>query len=365
MAEKDPSVVGPSLSFPRALAVSEGRNWLRRAIAAASGRWLRRSARLGQGYSEPATAGPEYQTPRAKTGIRVGRFADAVSCRFVALIAVCVLPQVTFSEEFEFIGKFDWETESVMGLSGVEITENGNGFYAISDRGWWLEASLQRKNGRVSGVEIKRMAGMKGPDGLPVSARRVGDWSDAEGLALTADGTAWVAFERWAHVWKYDQPFGKAQWTKDHPTFFDHADNWQLEAIAVSPDGTVIAFSEKPLQDGFPIYRLQADNTWIIDGYLPEEDVFAIVGADFAPDGSLYILERKLVVGLWWQNRVRRVRLDGSEDTVLWTGDRGEFGNLEGISVWEDSQGLRFTMISDNNGRETNPTEIVEFRLTE
>ena len=206
---------------------------------------------------------------------------------------------------------------------------------------------------------------MMGPDGLPVSARRVNDWSDAEGLALTEDGAAWVSFERWAHVWKYDRPFGKARWTKDHPTFYDHADNWQLEAVAVAPNGDVYVFSEKPLLDGFPVYRLQADNTWTIDSYLPENDVFAIVGADFDEDGALYLLERKLVVGLWWQNRLRRVRLDGSEDQVLWTGERGEYGNLEGISVWRDEKGLRMTMISDDNGKEANTTQIVEFRLTE
>ena len=76
-------------------------------------------------------------------------------------------------------------------------------------------------------------------------------------------------------------------------------------------------------------------------------------------------MERKLVVGLWWQNRIRRVRLDGSEDTVLWTGERGEFGNLEGISVWQDERGLRLTLVSDNNGSKDEPTQFVEFRLTE
>lgn len=285
--------------------------------------------------------------------------------RLVTLAAALLFPAIAFAEQIELIGKFDWETEAVIGLSAIEITDSGNGFYAISDRGWWLKGKLERSNGLVTGVEIERIEGMTGPDGLPVSARRMGDWSDAEGLALTKDGTAWVSFERWAHVWKYDRPFGKARWTKDHPTFYDHADNWQLEAAAVAPNGDVYVFSEKPLLDGFPIYRLQDDNTWTIDGYLPENDVFAIVGADFADDGSLYLLERKLVVGLWWQNRIRRVQLDGSEDQVLWTGERGEYGNLEGISVWRDEQGLRMTMISDDNGRRTNPTEIVEFRLTE
>ena len=103
----------------------------------------------------------------------------------------------------------------------------------------------------------------------------------------------------------------------------------------------------------------------MIDGHLPEHDVFSIVGADFDENGDLYLLERKLIVGLWWQNRIRRVRLDGSEDTAIWTSERGEFGNLEGIALWRDEDGLRLVLVSDNNANEDTPTEFVEFRLTE
>ena len=54
-----------------------------------------------------------------------------------------------------------------------------------------------------------------------------------------------------------------------------------------------------------------------------------------------------------------------TEDTILWTGERGEYDNLEGISVWQDEKGLRLTLVSDNNGSSDVPTEFVEFRLTE
>ena len=89
------------------------------------------------------------------------------------------------------------------------------------------------------------------------------------------------------------------------------------------------------------------------------------MGADFDTNGDLYLLERKLVVGLWWQNRIRRVRLDGTEDTVLWAGERGEFGNLEGIALWRDATGLRLVLVSDNNGDADDLTQFVEFRLTD
>jgi len=280
----------------------------------------------------------------------------------VALISG-LWPLSLAAEPLELIGVFNWETESIQGVSGLEIADDGQRFVAVGDRGWWLEGRLDRRGEQITGVSDIRIEPIIGQDGLPVSARRLGDWSDAEGLAIAPSGKAWVAFERWAHVWWFDQVFGVAQWIKDHPTFYDHADNWQLEAAAIAPDGTLYVFSEKPLVEGFPIYRLGPDALFTIEGYLPEYDVFGIVGADFDPDGVLYLLERKLIVGIWWQNRIRRVRLDGTEDTILWTGARGEYGNLEGISVWRDEKGLRLTLVSDNNGSEGAPTQFVEFRV--
>lgn len=272
---------------------------------------------------------------------------------------------VSAEEELTLLSRFHWKTESILGVSGIEVTDSGDTFLAVGDQGWWLKGRFRRQDEKITDVEIERIESIIGQDGLPVSARRVGDWSDSEGLALAPDGQAWVAFERWAHVWRFEQPFERARWIKDHPTFSDHAENWQLEAVAIDPAGQIYAFSEKPLPEGFPIYRLGPDNLWVIDGYLPERDVFAIVGADFAPDGTLYLLERKLVVGIWWQNRIRRVHFDKFIDETLWTGERGAFGNLEGISVWDDGKGLRMTLVSDNNGSQSTPTEFVEFRLTD
>ena len=285
---------------------------------------------------------------------------------YALAVGLSCLGLPVLADELSLIGRYEWETNSVVGVSGIEVTDQGQGFIAVSDRGWWIEGRFGRDDeGLISGVRIQRLESIIGQDGLPVSARRTGDWSDAEGLALGPNGAAWVAFERWAHVWHFARTFARAQWIKDHPTFYDHAENWQLEAAAIDPEGTVYVFSEKPLIEGFPIYRLGPDSRWVIDGYLPERDVFAIVGADFAPDGTLYLLERKLVVGLWWQSRIRRVRLDGTLDEAIWTSERGEYDNLEGLSVWQDARGLRLTLVSDNNGSEKTPTEFVEFRLTE
>ena len=280
----------------------------------------------------------------------------------VALTLALAAPAA--ADELEPLGAFDWDTELIVGLSGLEVEDDGNRFLAVGDRGFWISGRFVRDGDAIVDVEINQLRAILGNNGFPVAARRVGDWSDAEGLAVGPDGTAWISFERWAHVSRYGEGLtGAGEWIPDHPTFYEHAENWQLEALAVSPEGTLYTFSEKPLPEGFPIYRFNG-TAWSIDGYLPEHDLFSIVGADFDPNGDLYLLERKLVVGLWWQNRIRRIRLDSGTDEILWTGERGEYLNLEGISVWRDDNGLRLTLVADNNGDIDEPTQFVEFRLT-
>jgi hypothetical protein len=77
----------------------------------------------------------------------------------------------------------------------------------------------------------------------------------------------------------------------------------------------------------------------------------------------LYVLERDFT-GFSFLNRVRRVDLEnGVSDTVLLAG--GQFGNLEGISIWTTpSGGMMITMVADNNYNALLQTEIVEYLMT-
>ena len=73
------------------------------------------------------------------------------------------------------LGTFEWDTPSFTGLSGLEITDDGDGFLAVSDRGWFLSGRFQREEDRISGVLLDRLLPILGQDNLPVSARRLGD----------------------------------------------------------------------------------------------------------------------------------------------------------------------------------------------
>ena len=253
----------------------------------------------------------------------------------------------------------DW----VAGLSGIEVTQDGTGFLAVSDRGWFVKGVLERDGGALTGGEVTAVTPILGGDAQPVAARRVGDWSDAEGLAVAPDGTIWVAFERWMRVARYDATDAPATFVRDHPTFRDYPDNRQLEAVTLDGEGRVIAIPEGTLGGVVPVYRLEPEG-WEIVAELTPTDGYSVVGAATAADGTLYILERKLVFATWFRSRVSRLGADWRRVT-LWESAQGAYGNLEGISVWAAPEGRRAVLVSDNNGRPGTPTEIVEIGLTE
>lgn len=259
--------------------------------------------------------------------------------------------------------RIDISGDAVGGLSGIEVSGDGTRFLAVSDRGWFLEGTLARDNSDLVGGEVTSVVPILGMDGRPVAARRVGDWSDAEGLAVGPDGTIWVSFERWARVARHASVDAPGEFIKDHPAFRDFADNRQLEALAIDPEGRVITLPEAPQNGVFPVFRLE-DGVWTIVASLTATDGYSVVGADIASDGTFYLLERKLVFATWFRSRLSRLDADWQR-TTLWESAAGEFGNLEGVSVWDAPDGRRAVMVSDNDDRHDLPTEIVELRLTD
>ena len=280
------------------------------------------------------------------------------------LCLACVCGPAT-SAGLEQVGRVVWGGDVVFGISGLEVSDDGRRFDAVSDAGWRLSGALIRRGELLESVELKQIEPILGNDGLPVSARRIRDWSDAEGLAVAPDGTSWISFERWARVQRFAPGTRVGTWIEDHPDFRGWRDNRQLEAVAVDDNGVVFTTPERPTSDGFPLYALR-DQSWHQEGHIPARGGYSIVGADFGADGTLWILERKHVLGLWFQNRISRLETsDPAGVETVWTGGFDEFYNLEGIAVWQGSDGLRILCVTDNNMLTKVPTELVEFRLLE
>ena len=61
---------------------------------------------------------------------------------------------------------------------------------------------------------------------------------------------------------------------------------------------------------------------------------------------------------------MRRIDLEAARAETLLTTATGTYGNLEGISVWQDDSGQTFmTLVSDDNFRGYLASELVEYKI--
>ena len=240
------------------------------------------------------------------------------------------------------------------GLSGIEMTDDGSKLTAISDRGVLWTANVQRRNGVIADIvdltptPIRKAAGRGTPD--------------AEGLAISADGTRYVSFEG-RHSVNVIAADGSTTELTRAKAFRALQSNSSLEALAIDAVGTLYTIPERSgrMTRPFPVYRLQNDR-WNIAFTIPRRGPFLVVGADIGPDDRFYVLERHFT-GFGFQSRVRRFELDGSEETAIIQSATGQHDNLEGISVWGPKDALRMTLVSDDNFRFFQRTELVEYDL--
>lgn len=253
--------------------------------------------------------------------------------------------------------------ENFGGFSGLHIDDAGQKFTALSDRGYFLSGILTRENTNISQADQLTLTPIRMINGQPVDVAN----GDAEGLAITSDGKIFVSFERFHRVREYANTNSAAKNIKGHPDFAMMQNNSSLEALAIDQNGFLYTMPERSGHEErpFPVYRY-AHGTWTNFAKIPRHHPFLMVGADFGPDGRFYILERQFG-GIGFLSQVRSFKMTEngfSDEKILLTSQLGEHDNLEGISVWADPKGdLRVTMISDDNFKFFQRTEIVEYRL--
>lgn len=266
--------------------------------------------------------------------------------------------------EARLIDRFVWRSEApgFGGLSAIEVSADGRFFTVVSDSGLMTRGEFQRQDGKITGITTEETLPLRSVNGNPVRGKH----RDAEGLAIGPNGTVYVSFEGNARVLAYPVLDGPATALPRHPDFAGMQSNSALESLAMDADGRLYTLPERSGRANrpFPVYRL-SDGAWQIAMHLPRRGAFLTVGLDIGPDGNFYLLERDFT-GIGFRSRVRRFDAEGGSETVLLETRTGEFDNLEGISVWRDNGGdLRLTLVSDDNFRFYQRTEIVEFRLTD
>ncbi len=251
------------------------------------------------------------------------------------------------------------------GFSGLVVLDGGAGFLTISDRGDWATGSFERQAGRLTGARLAAMGPLHEISGGELHG---GDDTNAEGLAIDSHGRAWVSFEGFHRVRRYDRIDGPATGVRGHPAFPGLQHNSGLEALAINSDDTVYAIPERSgaWTRPFPVYRLR-DGRWDTQLRIRRDGTFLPVDSDFGPDGELYLLERDFGWLAGFATRIRRFHLGPNgfvdEATLLET-PFGELDNMEGISVWQDDDGrTRVTLISDDNFFPLQRTMFAEYLL--
>lgn len=296
------------------------------------------------------------------------RLGLGLSLTAALLVLSSLTSATTAQDRAQFDGRIrlSMEAPDFGGLSGLAVQPDGQGFIALSDRGHLVTGVLSRTGGTLSGATDLHLSALKNTENGPL--RRLD--SDAEGLAIRPDGRLYVSFEHHHRVWTYRDPGSEAAWLPRHVDFKRLQDNSSLEALAIGPDGALYTLPERSGRRDwpFPVYRYR-NGQWSQPFTLPRRDRFLPVGADFGPDGKLYLLERDFRGLFGFRTRVRRFELTPQgvrgEETLLTTG-AGKHDNLEGLSVWRDPQGtIRLTMVSDDNFNRLQRTEIVEYRVME
>jgi hypothetical protein len=267
-----------------------------------------------------------------------------------------------------YISSFVWHSPDAKhgGFSGLEMSDDGLSFSAISDRAGWVQGKIERNTaGKITAIQTGGIAPILDKNAGPLRGQR----ADTEGLAIAPNGRSYISFEGKgaARVMAFDSLSRPGQDLPRPPEFATLRANAALEALAIDANGTLYTLPESPRGDGaYPVFR-HKKGKWDSKLSLPRTKGFDAVGADFGPDGRFYLLERGFHGIMGFSSRVRSFALSAkgfTDERVELETTPATHDNLEGIAVWRNPAGeIRLTMISDDNFFWAQRTELVEYRV--
>ncbi|MBT5809202.1 MAG: hypothetical protein HOI19_02460, partial [Rhodospirillaceae bacterium] len=182
------------------------------------------------------------------------------------------------------------------GLSGLHITPDGRSLTAVGDRGYWFQAALQYRDGRLNGLQDATLREIRDEQGRPV----IGANRDAESIA-TRDGTPMlVSFERRHRVWRFNAATSTAAPVDTPSDIQTLSNNGGVEAMTHLCNGQLLLVAEKnKTRERHVQGWIKKNNAWesftynTIAGFRP-------TGATTLPDCRIMFIERSfsLIAGV-------------------------------------------------------------------
>lgn len=256
------------------------------------------------------------------------------------------------------------------GLSGLTVGTDGK-LYAVSDRGYWLSASMiTDKHGALTDLVDWRIA----PILTTAKTAVTGRMRDAEALAQAGDGSFLIGFEGAHRIWRYSAPpdtFTSIPTAVAVPGAVKQAPaNGGIEGLTMLPDGRLLILTEEfANSDG-------SFKGWLLGGtpsgelsYAPA-DGFRVTDCAALGNGDVLVLERRYVPFGILSARVTRVdagdirpgaRLAGKE--LLKLEQPLAVDNFEGLAVQQTPEGTAIFLVSDDNYSAFQQTLLLQFVL--
>lgn len=195
---------------------------------------------------------------------------------------------------------------------------------------------------------------------------------DAEGLARDpATGRLWVSFEGYHRIYVYREPGGSLERSIARREWETFSEGRGLEGLARAPDGRLWAFREGRAEDGTtsPVYVGRAEDPVWEEKRLPLIGPFSATGADFGPDGWLYVTERAFSFIGGFRFRLRRLKWgEGpdpiAEETLLSLGAETYIDNIEAVTLWREAGRTYLLILSDDNFLAVERNVVALFEVT-
>lgn len=249
------------------------------------------------------------------------------------------------------------------GLSGLALT-GPRAALAVSDAGRWARFRLRIEAGRLVGAEDAALAPMldRAGDRPPRGAR------DAEALARDpGTGRLWVAFEGYHRLQAWDDPLAAPVAARRNEAWErGFGENGGFEALALDRGGRLWAIRETAVGGAHEVW-IDEPAGWRV-ARLPAAPPFRPTGAEFGPDGRLYLAERAFSFTAGFRFRLRRFAVeDGAPtrpETLLELGAETFIDNVEAIAIWEEEGRTFLLLLSDDNFLPLQRTILALFEAT-